>query len=150
MPLVSDCSIGDNWTADGDWYAPDPRDGFFSYKSVCPGTVMSIRARGLCPRPPENTTVIMQILNSTILNEGGIKLVYDILNLTAECNYSSPIKGSDYYEGYARHDDVSIRVPDGSFLGVEVKIFFFSPEGSSSSRSQKASPLFHYLYSWYA
>ena len=76
MPLVSDCSIGDNWTADGDWYAPDPQHGFFFYKSVGTGTVTSIRARGLCPSPPENATVIMQILNSTKLYEGGIKPAY--------------------------------------------------------------------------
>ena len=60
--------------------------------------------------------------------------------MTAECNYSSPIKGSDYYEGYARHDDISIRVPDGGYLGVKISpncsegVCFFQPAAINGSK----------------
>ena len=82
----------------------------------CTGVITSIRAQGYCPSHPENSTVVLQIFNSTI--ETGIP-IYNNFNLTAECNSSAP-EQSYYERGYVSSENINIQVQTGGHLSVRV------------------------------
>ena len=82
----------------------------------CTGIITSIRAQGYCPSRPENSTVVLQIINSTF--ENGI-LITNGTNLMAECNYSV-LEDSNSQKGYVSSDNISIQVQSGGHLSVIV------------------------------
>ena len=110
----------------------------------CTGVITSIRAWGYCPSRPENSTVVLQIFNSTI--ETG-RLIHNNFSLTAECNSSAP-EQSYYQRGYVSSDNISIQVQTGGHLSVRVnpncsgRICFFQP-ATTNITNDLHTPSFH-------
>ena len=93
---------------------PREIDGYFVYTVPCGGTLTSVKARGFCVR--ENN-VELRLINGYYDKMGQLHFSYE--QVKAECNASTSVM-SIFYEGKVTNDSLSLVIPPGGFVGINV------------------------------
>ena len=93
---------------------PREIDGYFKYTVPCGGTLTSVKACGFCIR---EDNVELRLIHGYYDKMGQLHFNYELVK--AECNVSTSVM-SKFYKGKVTNDSLSLIIPPGGFVGINV------------------------------